>query len=75
MKIIRYKYKDPEKSWFNKIFKKKKSRWSSERFNGILKFVDSHIDYSKVMCIYMTPDLSQASLLSVPWSPRFISAE
>lgn len=57
MKIIRYKYKDPEKSWFKRIFKKQKPRWSSEKFNGILKFTDSHIDYSKVMCIYMTPDL------------------
>ena len=57
MKIIRYKYKDPEKTWFKRIFKKQKPRWSSEKFNGILKFTDSHIDYSKVMCIYMTPDL------------------
>lgn len=57
MKIIRYKYKDPEKSWFNKIFNKQKSRWGSARFNGILKFMDKHIDYSKAMCAYMTPDL------------------
>ena len=57
MKIIQYKYKDPEKSWFNKIFKKKKSRWSNERFNNILKFVDAHVDYSKAMCVTMTPDL------------------
>ena len=57
MKIIEYKYK-PAGNWFTRLFKKKKnSRWSSEKFNDILKFVDKHIDYSKILCATFTPDL------------------
>lgn len=57
MKITEYKYK-PAGNWFTQLFKKKKkSRWSSEKFNDILKFVDKHIDYSKVLCALFTPDL------------------
>ena len=57
MKIIEYKYK-PAGNWFTRLFKKKKkSRWGSEKFNDILKFVDKHIDYSKVLCALFTPDL------------------
>ena len=57
MKIIEYKYK-PAGNWFTRLFKKKKkSRWSSEKFNDILKFVDKHINYSKVLCATFTPDL------------------
>lgn len=57
MKIIEYKYK-PAGNWFTRLFKKKKkSRWSSEKFNDILKFVDKHIAYSKVLCALFTPDL------------------
>ena len=57
MKITEYKYK-PAGNWFTRLFKKKKkSRWSSEKFNDILKFVDKHIDYSKVLCALFTPDL------------------
>lgn len=57
MKIIEYKYK-PAGNWFTRLFKKKKeSRWSSERFNDIIKFVDKHIDYSQVLCVSLTPDI------------------
>lgn len=57
MKIKEYKYK-PAGNWFTRLFKKKKeSRWSSERFNDIIKFVDKHIDYSQVLCVSLTPDI------------------
>ena len=57
MKITEYKYK-PAGNWFTRLFKKKKEhRWSSERFNDIIKFVDKHIDYSQVICVSLTPDI------------------
>lgn len=57
MKITEYKYK-PAGNWFTRLFKKKKeSRWSSDRFKDVIKFVDKHIDYSKVLCATFTPDL------------------
>lgn len=60
MKIIEYKYK-PAGNWFTRLFKKKKkSRWSSEKFNDIIKFVDKHIDYSQILCASFTPNIFTA---------------